>query len=329
MRLKLKARPESFMFQQSFTQLPTSELVAHSGVLAVISFEPNCESEVPFGVVPVGLQSLSGLDKEVLFCGDGPIERGFEKGCYWACCDDVIFVSYTISAERCGDIENSTYEAYIALYQVLEEKGFAHVFRIWNFMPNINSGEGDGEEYKKFCVGRGRAFDQFELDASDFPATSALGHHGSGAVIYLLASRVSAGTHFENPLQLSAYAYPRKYGPRKPSFARATAIDLYGRKEIFISGTSSIIGHETKAAGDMRQQLEITLENIRVLLAHVDENASPLAAIRVYLRYREDYAAAREFLEARLPQCNINYLWAEVCRSDLLVEIEAASTSAC
>ncbi len=313
------------MFQQYFSNDSSSQLLKKPGVLAVISFEQRCEAPLELGVVPVGFHSLSGLNTEVLSYGSSTVERGEYQSCQWSIADDVMFVSTWITADQCVDIEAATFDAYISLYRTLEAKGFAHVFRIWNFIPNINSGDGDCEEYKKFCVGRANAFAELDIPESDFPAASGLGHHSKGAVVYLLASRIKEGCHFENPKQQSAYHYPREYGPKSPSFARATSIGLNGSDDIFISGTASILGHQTKAPEDLEQQLSITVDNIQALLAHVDNGAGPLNAIRVYLRHKKDYEQARDHLSKVLPLESINYLWADICRANLLVEIEAAS----
>src|SRR5690606_26081424 len=110
-----------------------------------------------------------------------------------------------------------------------------------------------------------------------------------------------------------------------PSFARATSLTLGGHRQLFVSGTASILGHDTKAAGNLQQQLEITLDNIRHLTATSGLNADPLGAIRVYLRNADDYAAARAYLATHFPLESVNFLHADICRDNLLVEIEAAT----
>lgn len=313
------------MFQQYFTNDSPSALLTQKGVLAVISFEHACAASPEQGVVPVGFESLSGQAYEVIRYGDCAVERGANQNCHWSIADDLIFVSTWLSPAQCLDIQTSSYNAYLNIYDTLEKHGFPNVFRIWNFLPNINAGEGDDEVYKKFCVGRGDAFDHLGVSENDFPATSCLGNHSDGAVIYLLANKEKKALHYENPKQESAYRYPREYGPTSPSFARATSIDLYQQKNIFISGTASILGHETRAPENIQQQLSITLDNVQTLLAHIDDGAESLLALRVYLRDKVHYDQARAFLDEKLPGIEINYLLADICRSNLLLEMEAAS----
>jgi chorismate lyase / 3-hydroxybenzoate synthase len=297
-------------------------LLREPGVLALVAYGDDCAPNGHTGVIPIGMRSLSGKPWEVIRYGDAIAERGIDEHCHWSLIEDVLCVSTWIAPEDCTDIEAATEVAYGRLFRVIQAKGFPFPFRIWNFMPDINTGTGDLEEYKKFCVGRQRAFDDYHVAPQEYPAASALGHHSRGAVIYLLAGR-NSGVHHENPRQQPAYQYPREYGPSSPSFARATSLALRSEPQVFISGTASIIGHNTHAVGDLQQQLSITLDNIQHLLAHVQQAGSELSAVRVYLRHPEDCAIAESFLTKHLPAEVLNFIHADICRSQLLVEIEA------
>jgi enamine deaminase RidA (YjgF/YER057c/UK114 family) len=52
-----------------------------------------------------------------------------------------------------------------------------------------------------------------------------------------------------------------------------------------------------------------------------------LAKVRVYLKHREDYAACKRTCEKRIPGVPAVYVLAEVCRPELLVEIEGVAFS--
>lgn len=303
----------------------TAHLLAQPGVLALVSFGDACVAGAQPGIIPLGMPSLCDKPWEVIRYGDSIAERGTDEHCQWSLIEDVLCVATWIAPEDCSDIEAATEVAYGRLFRVIQAKGFPYPFRIWNFMPDINNGDGDREEYKKFCVGRQRAFDDYHVAPQEYPAASALGHHTKGAVIYLLAGR-NSGVHHENPRQQPAYQYPREYGPTSPSFARATSLALRSREQVFVSGTASIIGHNTQAVGDLEQQLTITLDNIQHLLAHVGQGDSELSGVRVYLRHPQDLAAARAFFAARLPALVVNFIHADVCRSQLLVEVEALAS---
>lgn len=143
-------------------------------------------------------------------------------------------------------------------------------------------------------------------------------------VVYFLASR-KAATAVENPRQISAYDYPPQYGP-KPAFSRASILgDI-----LFISGTASIVGHETVHVGDVVAQTRETLTNIEALLSEANRVSGAnrfstrSLAYKVYVRNRADLSLIQSQLEPALdPKARVLYLHADICRQDLLVEIEA------
>lgn len=325
---------QSYLDSTLLTADPTESpltLIHKPGVLALIAFDEPCLAPAEPGIIPIGIPSLCGKAYEVIEYGDKVAERGSTGDCQWSKIDDVFCAATWISPAACADIESATEAAYTRLFRLINSAGFPYPFRIWNFMPKINLGEGDQEEYKKFCVGRLRAFGQLDLSQQQFPAASALGIHHSdnsaqGAVIYLLATK-TPGQHHENPRQQPAYQYPREYGPSSPSFARATSLPLQSERPIFISGTASIIGHDTKACGNLLEQLEITLDNIRYLLASIDPQASAPSAIRVYLRHAEDLLATQAYLYQQFSPADINIVHADICRANLLVEIECVANA--
>ena len=140
--------------------------------------------------------------------------------------------------------------------------GYPHLARLWNYLPQINV-ETDGlERYRQFNSARRNALIAYRRDLTgNVPAACALGSvTGSPLVIYFLASR-QAATAVENPRQVSAYEYPAQYGP-KPAFSRASILG----NTLFISGTASIVGHETVHVGDVTAQTRETLANIEALV---------------------------------------------------------------
>jgi chorismate lyase/3-hydroxybenzoate synthase len=161
---------------------------------------------------------------------------------------DVFFGTYV--AEDDDDIERVARVAYDEILRTTRDRGYPHLLRVWNHVRDINGGDGEAERYKRFCVGRHDAFDAAQWPNDRLPAASAIGIHRRGLYIHYLAAQVP-GRQIENPRQISAYDYPRQYGRRSPSFARAT---VFGGT-LFVAGTSSIVGHETRHAGDIGAQL--------------------------------------------------------------------------
>lgn len=230
--------------------------------------------------------------------------------------------------------EQRTAEGYENLFAVLTQQGYPHLLRVWNYFPQINVESLGLENYRRFCRGRGEAFQRHFGDAMQrFPAASALGTRSGQLHIYALAAR-EPGKFCENPRQTSAYLYPPEYGPRSPSFARATLTRWDGTASLFISGTASIVGHESRHPGDGVAQLDETLRNIEALLIATGREEgcgfrglADLTHLKVYLRDASNLPAVRARLnEVLAPATQTIYLQADVCRSDLLVEIEAVAT---
>ena len=95
------------------------------------------------------------------------------------------------------------------------------------------------------------------------------------------------------------------------------------------------MGHETTHPGDPLRQLEEVVRNIDALLGGADTPAGNgrldvgrFDLLKIYVRHREHFAAIREALGRRLgPSTPAIYLEADLCRADLLVEIEGVSLS--
>ncbi len=171
-------------------------------------------------------------------------------------------------------------------------------------------------------MGRHAAFSE-RLGQSVPPVASALGTTAGAPLIYFLAARESART-IENPRQIPAYRYPPLYGPSSPSFSRAS---LHGENVLFIAGTASIVGHESRHDGDLTAQIDETLHNIAVLISEVEgagyRAGNGVWQLKIYLRHADHLAVARERLQGVFPDPHqIIYLRADICRAELLIEIE-------
>jgi len=231
--------------------------------------------------------------------------------------NEILFGS--IAFEDAGAIESVTREAYAKLIADVRAAGYPYFLRMWNHVGGINDLDPDGERYQLFCAGRHDAFVEAGYHHNvDLPAASAVGMPGRGLVIYFLAAR-EPGVQVENPRQVSAYDYPPQYGAKSPSFSRLTV----WRETVFVSGTSSVLGHETVHQGDVMAQLEETLRNIEVVLNRTGKSMGDVAAAKTYLRHASDYERVARRLEGVFA-ANL-YLEADICRSNLLIEIEAVA----
>jgi chorismate lyase/3-hydroxybenzoate synthase len=249
--------------------------------------------------------------------------------------EDLLFGSLTIAEqaiEACneaGALLRATEIAYQEIFDVLEETDHRHLIRIWNYLPDINAQTGGDERYRHFNSARQTAFRKSgRATMGTVPAACALGSpSGSPISIYFLAAR-RPPKMIENPRQTSAYHYPPKFGKHSPIFSRACVWGESAR--LFVSGTASIVGHETIHRGDVVAQTRETLVNIGALLEEAnrvvgaDRYSLDGLKLKVYVRNPADLPAIEATLAQLLrPAAGIVYLQADVCREDLLVEIEA------
>ncbi len=247
---------------------------------------------------------------------------------------ELLFASVSAPASDDGidALGAATYAAYHSLLNALQVAGYPHLLRIWNSIPGINVDDGGLERYRRFNLHRFKAYDESKYPTeTGAPAACALGSFGGPLVLYCLASKTPPEA-IENPRQTSAYRYPQQYGPRAPSFSRAALWRGEGDQDdvLFVSGTASIVGHQTLHGGNVVAQAHETLTNLQsVVAAAVSHGARDVALLsdlllKAYVRHPEDQPLVRQVLAGHgLDADKVLYLHADICRADLLVEIEA------
>ena len=101
---------------------------------------------------------------------------------------------------------------------------------------------------------------------------------------------------------------------------------------LFISGTASIVGHQSIHVGDTAAQTRETLTNIEALLEEANRVTGSnnfkldTLACKVYVRHPCDLPVIQSELRTALgPEARAVYLQADICRGDLSVEIEATA----
>jgi chorismate lyase/3-hydroxybenzoate synthase len=272
------------------------------------------------GALAIAMPPRAGAKVE-LWRSSGPVVRGCRNSIAFAK-DDIALFGTIVSAER--DIEIAARRAYESIVAVTREEGFPFLLRAWNHVRDINAGDGDDERYKRFSAGRHEALTAAGLSKCQFPSASAVGMRDGELAVYFIASRI-AGRQVENPRQVSAYDYPREHGLRPPSFARATVLSMNGNALVFVSGTASIVGHETMHAGDVDAQTEETIRNLERILGESGTTASEVRALKLYVRRAEDAERIATRLQRSFLGAAMLVLEAEVCRRDLLLEVEAVA----
>lgn len=245
------------------------------------------------------------------------------------CNQQVLWGCFSLPLQAHTACTEAVQQRYLELFELLQQSGFTHLWRVWNFVSHINAPDVNGlETYRAFNQGRAAAFacffDQGEQVTQQMPAATAVGCQGEGIYVHFLAGRQTA-RHIENPRQQPAYHYPAEYGPRPPSFARASEVALPQQNILFISGTASIIGHSTVHVGDLAGQCCTTVENLQIVAAQAGRTLQEMSHFKAYVRHAQDVPATLALLPQLLgvPQECITCFVADICRQNLLVEVEA------
>lgn len=301
--------------------------LAQPDVLAVFGFGPDAPASDDPRYLRVPLAPHGRAPLEV-WRGRGDVVSGRDGGIRWSSDGELLFGVIEV-AEGEGGISEAARIAYASMSGFVAARGFPHLLRIWNYLDAITLGEGDGERYRQFCVGRAHGLGRFETEL--LPAATAIGRCDDERVlqVYWLAAR-APGKPVENPRQVSAYRYPRQYGPQSPSFARAMLPPTAGQMPLLLSGTAAVVGHASRHEGELLMQLEETFLNFDALLGAACERQpalpmqfGPGTRLKVYVRDAGDLPAVAEALEARFGDAVPRVLLhAAICRRELAIEID-------
>jgi enamine deaminase RidA (YjgF/YER057c/UK114 family) len=283
-----------------------------------------------------GTVALAPAEPQIdAWCSEGPLAHGRCGSVRWSHNGHWLFGALELDEGATGDsLTTLSVRAYREVFETLAHTGCDHLLRLWNYLPGINADAGGMERYRQFNSGRQQAF--LEAGQAAFegaPAACALGTRDGPLRVRFLAGR-HAAVPIENPRQTSAYHYPRDYGPHSPTFSRAALADAGGGQvALLISGTSSIVGHESVHVGDVAAQTRETLANLRAVIESAHQRCSArfdlaTADCVIYVRRGEDAARVCQIFEAEVgadsPAARKTItLEADICRADLQVEIEA------
>lgn len=246
----------------------------------------------------------------------------------------ILFGRVEIPDTPATDYDKLIFREYCRVFDHLDALGYPKLLRIWHYVPDIHLDEGSLERYKRFSLGRHEAFiARGRAISADAPAASAVGKQPGNTVICFLAAP-RPGIPVENPRQVSAYSYPAQYGPRGPTFSRGLFATWDAMAQLYVSGTAAITGHQSRHAGNADAQAAETILNLRSVMARaqeagfVDARRAAEMQFKVYLRDPQFRATAETRLrEAFGPAPSIVYLQADICRRELLLEIEMVCTA--
>ena len=280
--------------------------------------------------ISIGLPQLGPQRRVEVWRTHLPIVRGRDGDLHYAMDGEILFGHLLIDEESAGDLASAARDGYTRILALIDRLDYRHLVRLWNYFPRINAEAERLERYRAFCVGRYEAFEASGLEEHRLAAASAIGTHAPGVLLYFLAGR-EPGVPIENPRQVSAYRYPKRYSPRRPLFSRAMLKRWNGSTHLYVSGTASVVGHRTYHVGNTIEQLGETARNIEAIVARAREvqpvaldSAAGLTQVKIYLRNAEDLFRVQPEVD-RLFSPNLPrvYLHADICRADLLLEMDA------
>jgi enamine deaminase RidA (YjgF/YER057c/UK114 family) len=297
-------------------------------------------SEAPLVAVHAPPLDQSGVVGEIWRTADclasghsGPISYRHDDTVLFGCCavDEADFAAPHPQALPGTALQRATEFTYRSIVGLIDRLQFPFLLRVWNYIPQINR-ETDGmERYRQFNIGRqGGLKAGARPTTGDVPPASALGVSHGALTVYFLAGR-TAPIAIENPRQVSAFHYPRQYGARSPTFSRAGLIHLGEQEILFVSGTASSVGHRSIHIDDAAAQTRESLLNIEAVVTEANrisrQTRFELGDLhyKIYVRHPLDLdTIRREVQQAVGVNAHAVYLQADICRSDLLVEIEAS-----
>jgi len=230
-----------------------------------------------------------------------------------------------------------------------EGLGLADIARQWNFIEDIVGFSPRGgrrhQNYQIFNDIRAIAYDGAGLRAG-FPAATGIGMNAGGFILEMIAG---AGTAAEksfpvsNPRQVDAHRYSRgvlvgqplsgRSTKKTPRFERANVVFSGNAGTCWVSGTAAIVGEDVVGRGDVAKQTRATVRTIERLVAPSNLRAAgvPLRSlaptftyVRTYVKNERDIPEVRKIVRGAFGKAPALFLVSDICRDDLLVEIEGA-----
>lgn len=235
-------------------------------------------------------------------------------------------------------VREQSKEAFRKAEEILqaEQMCFGDIVRQWNYLERITEVVHGNQCYQDFNDVRSLFYASSEWQTG-YPAATGIGmQHGGIQIDFNAVHGDVEIVPLNNDWQRAAHIYSdevlisRRTDKEKktPKFERGKSLSDHQQTMIYISGTAAIRGEESIETGDVLSQTEITLENIQHLIGleegkeKLPEHSGKLKLLRVYLKNREDAKTVKEDLDKLCPDVPIAYLAADVCREELLVEIE-------
>lgn len=237
------------------------------------------------------------------------------------------------------DISASTFEQakeiFYAIENILTGEGFQinDIYRQWNYIEDITVKNEESQNYQEFNDARSIFYSKANWPGG-YPAATGIGTGRGGIMIELNAIKGTTAINkaIDNPMQVAAHNYSQNVLEGKvmkelderttPKFERARILG----NTIYISGTAAIKGEQSVTSRDTVAQAETTMQVMNNLISKenipVENNGATYDLLRIYVKHEEAIPAVKEYMNANYPTVPKHYLVSDICRPELLIEIE-------
>lgn len=221
------------------------------------------------------------------------------------------------------------------------------IVRQWNYIERITEVSNGNQHYQDFNDARSHFYAKTKWNHG-YPAATGIGTSQGGIMVEVdafdLTCKKCSAVALDNQLQVAAHDYSQNVligvadkifrHKTTPKFERAKAVvSPASGLQVYISGTAAIRGEESLTGVGIERQTVITLENIEFLISRANlkkygvkaENTPEIKIFRVYLKTENLLDEARKIVHERYPKVPVLYVLTDVCRDELLIEIEGVA----
>ena len=300
--------------------------------------------KIPVTLIPQRTLPESALSAEIYILENSPgihfeEKDGISYGIVRSKEYSLLFMEGIPSYDFSKSVRLQSDEVFEKVDNLLALHGFRNedIVRQWNYIGNITGHREGKQNYQEFNDSRTAYYNNGNW-INGYPAATGIGMSSDGIIVGCIAFKASEGIYpINNPLQVAAHVYSKKVlideNPKAlkstPKFERAKVIEIGGKACCFVSGTAAIRGEESMNNSSARMQTIQTIENIRHLVS--EENLIRFGSkaynlnyshLRIYVKNEEDYEEIKSVVDEFFPDTPAIFTVADVCRRELLVEIE-------
>lgn len=298
--------------------------------------EAHFGAKMPLMVLVAQAPLRCTLAAEVTYIDNSCVGQIVHNGDYVTLGDEII--SAGVASDISQSIDRQADEIFKRVEEILRQENCqtGDITRQWNYIEQITLMSESGQHYQLFNDSRSRFYSKAEW-TNGYPAATGIGTSAGGVIVVFDAVRDSAKCSLavDNPLQISAHAYSQQVLINRgtehkstPKFERARYIST-PTPSVYVSGTAAIRGEES-CLKDAVGQAALTMENIDCLVSAENLQASGVkqsvdmqyGAMRAYLKHGSDTQKVSAWIGENYPQVDMLYLLADICREELLIEIE-------